>query len=62
MYMSPEKLIVLASSISLEIIKGKTADEISEIRNLLSLIASNLSTYGQQKIIYDKKNLNNNNK
>ncbi|MBO7527375.1 MAG: hypothetical protein J6T74_05690 [Clostridia bacterium] len=59
--MSPEKLIVIASSISLEIIKGKTTDEISEIRNLLSLIASNLSTYCQQKIIYDKNNSNNNN-
>ena len=58
MNMSPEKLIALASSISLEIANGKTVEEINEIRNLFSLIASNLQTYNQQKIYFDSKNKN----
>ena len=58
MNMSPEKLIALASSISLEIANGKTVEEINEIRNLFSLIASNLQTYNQQKIYFDNKNKN----
>lgn len=57
--MSPEKIIVLASSIALEIVKDKSVNEINEIKNILSLVASNLQTYCQQKLIFDANNKNN---
>ena len=59
MNMSPEKIIVLASSIALEIVKDKSVNEINEIKNILSLVASNLQTYSQQKLIFDANNKNN---
>lgn len=46
---SPEKLVLLASSISIEIAKDKSIDEINEIKNLLSLIANNLQAIVSQK-------------
>ena len=49
---SPEKLVLLASSISIEISKDKTIDEINEIKNLLSLIANNLQAICSQRAIY----------
>ena len=48
---SPEKLVLLASSISIEISKDKNIDEINEIKNLLSLIANNLQAIVSQKTI-----------
>ena len=47
--LSPEKLVFLASSISIEIAKDKTVDEINEVKNLLSLIANNLQAIVSQK-------------
>ena len=59
MEMSPQKMIALASSIAIEIVKGKTIGEINEISNLLGLINSNLHTYCQQKMYLDTKLSNN---
>jgi len=56
MRVPPQKLIAIASGISLEIAKGKSVNEINEIRNLLNLISNNLQTYIQQKIIFESKN------
>ena len=53
---SPEKLILLASTITLEIVKDKSVDEINACKNLFSLIANNLSSYCQQKSINKQKN------
>ena len=55
MNISPEKMILIASSISLEIVKDKSLEEINSIRNLLNLICSNLQSYTQQKIFFDNQ-------
>lgn len=57
--MSPEKLILIASTISLELVQDKSAEEINFIKSLLSLICNNLQTYYFQKLTYEK-NLSNN--
>ena len=48
---SPEKLVLLASSMSIEIAKDKTIEEINEVKNLLSLIANNLQAIVSQKTL-----------
>ena len=53
--LSPERLILVASSISLEIAKGKTLQEINAYKNFFSLISNNLSAIAQQKLFSDKK-------
>ena len=50
MKMSPEKMVLLASSITVELCKGKTLEEIIDLKNLFNLINCNLQTYYQQFI------------
>ena len=57
---SPEKIILIASCISLEIVKDKTSDEINAIRNLFFLIGNNLQSYILQNQIFSKNSSNNN--
>jgi len=53
--LSPEKLVIIASTISIEISKDKTIDEINEYKNLFSLISNNLQAICSQKLL--NKNL-----
>ena len=55
---SPEKLLLISTLISLEIVRGKTVEEIGLYRNLFSAISSNLQTYCTQKIFFDKNSKN----
>lgn len=57
--MSPEKLILIASTISLEISKEKSIDELNAYKNLFSLISNNLSAICQQKLLNKAKNSKN---
>lgn len=52
----PQKLILLASTISLEIAKDKTIDELTAYKNLFSLISSNVSAICQQKLLNKTNN------
>ena len=58
---SPEKLIIIASYISLEITKDKSIEEINAIKVMFNLICSNLQAYTSQKIFYSQ-NLSKNDK
>lgn len=50
--LSPEKLILIASSFSIELAKDKSIEEINEYKNLFSLISNNLQAIcGQRAII-----------
>ena len=54
MEISPEKLVLLATSIALEISKDKTINQINIYRNLFSTVASNLQAIINQQL-YNKK-------
>lgn len=59
--LSPEKMILLASTISLEITKNNTLADVNSIKTLLNLICNNLTAYCIQEAFY-KKDLSNNQK
>ena len=56
---SPQKIVLLASTISIEITKDKSIDELNAYKNLFSLISSNISAICQQKALNKVKNTKN---
>lgn len=50
----PEKLILIASTIALNISKGKSLQEINAYKNLFSLISNNLQAITQQMLLAKK--------
>ena len=55
MICSPERLVLIASTIAIEISRDKTIDEINEYKNLFSLISNNLQTICGQRVIYNNQ-------
>ena len=56
---SPEQLILIAASISIEITKDKSIEEINSIKTLFLLISNNLQSYIFQKQFYLSNQSNN---
>lgn len=54
MKIEPEKLILIASIISLDIAKNKPLNEINTYKNLFSAIVSNLQSYVNQYLCNKK--------
>ena len=52
---SPQEIITLAASITFNLTKGKSIDEINAIKNLIGNIYSNLNTYVSQYHIHTKQ-------
>lgn len=55
MNICPEKIVLIASIIALDIADGKSIDEINTYRNLFNAISCNLQTYCNQCVFIDKK-------
>lgn len=53
MNISPEKIILVASIIALDIADGKSLNEINTYKNLFNSIANNLQSYCNQKVFFD---------
>lgn len=56
MNISPNKLIILSTIISLEIVKDKTIAEINCYKNLLNSICGNLQAYCNQQACFINEN------
>lgn len=54
MKIEPEKLILIASIISLDIAKNKSLNEINTYKNLFSAISNNLQSYVNQYLCNKK--------
>ncbi|MBU3219022.1 MULTISPECIES: hypothetical protein [Clostridium] len=53
--LSPDDLIILSAAISVELSKGKTADELNVLGNLIVAVGSLLLTSAAQKQNLDSK-------
>lgn len=56
---SPEKLVLLATQVAIEISKGKSIDEINLARNIASQISASLQVIVSQKLIIEKNEKSN---
>ncbi|MCR1934654.1 hypothetical protein ACQX0N_10915 [Clostridium tepidum] len=52
---SPEELSLLANLIALELSKGKSADELNVLGNLISAVGAIISTIASQKQNFESK-------
>lgn len=55
MNISPEKIVLIAAIIALDIADGKSIEEINTYKNLFNAISCNLQTYCHQAGYIDKK-------
>ena len=56
--LSPEKVILIATNIALELTKGKSCDEINIIKNILKQVIETINTILWQKIFLEDKHPN----